>query len=62
MVAVRDLRADGAAGGKRDHLVGREFPLLQDREHLAPDIAGRADDGDFVTHSELLMVRRTGRS
>ncbi|MGA9540030.1 MAG: hypothetical protein WBQ77_03105, partial [Methyloceanibacter sp.] len=33
-----------------------EFPLGKDVEHLAPDIAGRADDGDFVTHSILLPV------
>ena len=34
----------------RKHLVGGEFPLGQDVEHLPPDIAGGADDGDFVAH------------
>ena len=36
----------------------REFALGQDVEHFAPDIAGRADDDDFITHDHLLIGSR----
>ena len=31
-----------------------KFALGEDVQHLAADIAGRADDGDFITHDALL--------
>ncbi len=49
-VAIGDFDAHAAARGERDHFVGRERPLGQNVEHFAPDIAGRTDDGDVVTH------------
>ena len=62
-VAVGDFRADAAARGERDHLVGGERPLGQNVHHFAPDIAGGADDGDFETHglhSSRLAIRSLG--
>ena len=51
LVAERDLDAHRPPRGDGEDLVGRELALGQDVEHLAPDIAGGADDGDFVTHA-----------
>src|SRR5882757_2016400 len=31
----------------------REFAFVQDVEHFPPDIAGRSDQRDFVTHRSL---------
>ncbi len=53
VVAIGDLDADAAARGQRHHLVGGEFALVENVEHFAPDIAGRTDDSDFVTHRSL---------
>ena len=50
LVAERAFRALAAARGDRHHLVGGKFPLGQNVEHFAPDIAGGAHHGDFVTH------------
>lgn len=52
-VAIGDLDADAAARGQHHDLVGGEFALVEDVEHFAPDIAGRTDDSDFVTHRSL---------
>src|SRR5436189_5506227 len=52
-VAIGHLDADAAARRKGNDLVGREFPLIENVEHLAPDIAGGADHCDFVTHHSL---------
>ena len=52
-VAIGDFDADAAARRQRHDLVGREFALVQDVEHFPPDIAGRADHCDFVTHRSL---------
>src|SRR5262249_21664593 len=52
-VAERDFHALASAGGKRDHFVGGKLALGQDIEHLAAHIAGRADDGDALTHHQL---------
>ena len=52
-VAIGDLDADAAARGQHHDLVGGEFALVQDVEHFAPDIAGRTDHRDFVTHRSL---------
>jgi hypothetical protein len=49
-VAEGDLRAHGAAGGERHDLVGRKGALVEDGQHLAPDIARRSDNGDLVAH------------
>ena len=49
-IAIGDFVAQASARGERDHFIGRERPLGQDIEHLPPHIAGRADNGDFVTH------------
>ena len=46
----RDLDADRAARGQRNHLVGREEPLLQNFEHFAAHIPCGADDGYAQTH------------
>ncbi len=51
LVAEGHLDALAAARRQRHDLVGRERALGQDREHLAPDIAGGADDRDLETHS-----------
>src|SRR5262249_668833 len=43
-----------AAAWRRCHdLIGREFALVENVEHFPPDIAGRADHCDFVTHRSL---------
>ena len=52
-VAVGHFGADAAARGQRHHLVSGEFPLVQNVEHFTPDIAGRSDQRDFVTHRSL---------
>ena len=49
-VAERHVHAHAAARGKRHHLVGGERPLGENVEHFPADIAGRADNGDVVTH------------
>ena len=51
-----------AARGQRHDLVGREFALVEDVEHFPPDIAGRADDCDFVTHRSLSEEKCRPRS
>ena len=38
LVAVRHFRAEAAARGKRDDLVGGEFPLTKDVEHFAAHV------------------------
>ena len=43
------LPVERGAGHGRD-LVGREFALGEDVQHLPPDIAGRADDDHPITH------------
>ena len=53
LVAEGDFDALAAARGERDHLVGGKRPLGEDVQHFAADIAGRADDGDLVTHCSL---------
>ena len=57
MVAIGDLDAHRAARGDGEDLIRREFALGEDVQHLAPDIAGRADDGDFIAHDALLLFR-----
>jgi hypothetical protein len=52
-VTVRNFDAERAAGGERDHFVGRERPLGENAEHFTSHIAGRADHGDRVTHCLL---------
>jgi hypothetical protein len=52
-VAIGHLDADAAARGQHHDLVGGEFALVENVEHFAPDIAGRTDDSDFVTHRSL---------
>jgi hypothetical protein len=56
-IAEGDLLADGAAGRDRHDLVRRKGALVEDVEHLATDIARRADYGDLVAHLRLLNVR-----
>ncbi len=48
-VAERDLFADRLGRGERDDFAGGKAPLGKNAEHLAPDIAGGADDGDSKT-------------
>jgi len=60
LVAIGDLDAHRLARGDGKHLVGGEFALGKNIEHLAPDIAGGADDGDFVTHEKLLLPAARG--
>ena len=50
LVAERALLAHAFARGERDHFVGGKFPLVQNVEHFAPDIAGGTHHGDLVTH------------
>jgi hypothetical protein len=50
LIAIGDFGPQAPARGERDHFIGREQPLGQDIEHLPAHIAGRADDGHFVTH------------
>ena len=57
-VAIGNFHALAFARGERHHLVGGKFPLLEDIEHLAAHIAGRADDGDAVTHHQLSIEIR----
>jgi hypothetical protein len=52
-VAIGHFDADAAARGQHHDLVGGEFALVENVEHFAPDIAGRTDDSDFVTHRSL---------
>ena len=52
-VAVGDFNTHAAARRQRHDLVGGEFALVQNVEHFPPDIAGRADHCDFVTHRSL---------
>ncbi len=50
LVAEGRFDADALARGERDDFVGGKFPLGQNGEHFAPDIAGGTDHGDLVTH------------
>src|SRR6201999_4349036 len=52
-VAIGDFDADAAARGKCHDFVGGKFALVENVEHFPPDIAGRADHCDFVTHRSL---------
>jgi hypothetical protein len=49
-LAIFDLVAGGARRCDHRHFVRREFPFGEDVQHLAPDIARRADDHDPVAH------------
>ena len=49
-VAIGDFDALAAARGERDHVIGGKRPLGENGQHFPADIAGRADDGDAVTH------------
>ena len=60
LVAEGDFDAHRAARGEGEHLVGGELALGQDIEHLAPDIAGGADDCDLVTHERSPNLRARG--
>ena len=57
-VAEVDDVAGRARRGDRRDLVGREFPLGEDVEHLAPDIAGRADHDHPITHDSVSAALR----
>ena len=61
-VTVGNFDAERAAGGERDHFVGRERPLGENAEHLTPHTAGRADHGDRVTHCLLSIPQGTRKS
>jgi hypothetical protein len=52
-IAKGNLNPRAAARGKRHHLVSREFAFVENVEHFPPDIAGRSDQRDFVTHRSL---------
>src|SRR5690348_16289716 len=52
-VAIGDFDADAAERGKCDDFIGGKLALIENAEHFAPDIAGRADHCDFVTHRSL---------
>ena len=52
-VAIGHFDAHAAARGQRHHLVGGEFAFVENVEHFPPDIAGRSDQRDFVTHRSL---------
>src|SRR5262245_7469793 len=52
-VAERDLGALAAARGDRHHLVGGEFALGKDVQHLAAHIAGGAYDRDLEAHRHV---------
>ena len=52
VLAEGDLLADRARRGQRDDIVGREIALGERGQHLASDIAGRADHRYFETHIE----------
>src|SRR6202022_365324 len=52
-VAIGHFDAHAAARRQRHHLVGREFPFVENVEHFPPDIAGRSDQRDFVTHRSI---------
>ena len=51
-VAERDFGADRSGRGQRHHFADRELALRQHGQHLAPDIAGRADHRDFIGHAQ----------
>ncbi|OIQ65407.1 hypothetical protein GALL_530330 [mine drainage metagenome] len=53
VVAIRDFDARAAARCQGHHLVSREFTFVKNAEHFTPDIAGRSDQRDFVTHRSL---------
>src|SRR5262249_23064821 len=53
-----NLLADRARRRQGRNIVGRKLAFGQRGQHLAPDIAGRADHGYFETHLET--PRRTG--
>ena len=55
-VAEIDHVAGRARRRDRGHFVERELALGEDVQHLAPDIAGRADDRDPITHFNLLWI------
>ena len=50
VIAKGDIAAHRAGGGQRHHLGNGKLALRQDLQHLAPDIAGGADDGNFIGH------------
>ena len=52
VLAERDLRADRARRGQCDDIVGGKFALGERGQHLASDIAGRADHRYLETHIE----------
>ena len=58
VLAERHLLADRGRGGQRDDFVGREIALGEGGQHLASDIAGRADHRYPETH--LALPRRLG--
>ena len=49
-VAEIDDIAGRARGSDRGDLVGREFAIGENVQHLPPDIARRADHGHPITH------------
>src|SRR3979411_1855849 len=52
-VAIGHFDAHAAARRQRHHLVSREFAFVENVEHSPPDIAGRSDHRDFITHRSL---------
>src|SRR5258708_39847722 len=52
-VTIGHFDAHAAARRQRHHLVSREFAFVENVEHFPPDIAGRSDQRDFVTHRSL---------
>jgi hypothetical protein len=49
-VAERNIRAGGTRGRQRHDFACGEFALRKNAQHFPSDIAGRADDGDFISH------------
>src|ERR1700709_1120591 len=65
-VAIGHFDAQTATRRQRHDLVGREFAFVENVEHFPPDIAGRSDQRDFVTHRSLseekcLVPSRSGK-
>src|SRR5260370_11765919 len=58
VVAIGHFDAHAAARRQRHHLVRREFAFVENVEHFPPDIAGRSDHRDFVTHHSLSEEKR----
>ena len=61
-VAERDFGAHRAGRGQRHDFADRELALRQHRQHFAPDIAGRADHCDFVSHRPSFPADRPRRT